>query len=46
MPTTRWGARYLARMFCLMAFGFGLLVVGLLLDTPPCREAQPIPEAT
>lgn len=44
MPTTRRDAKFLARMFWMMTAGFALLIVGLLLDTPPCREAQP-PEA-
>jgi hypothetical protein len=32
MPTTRWGARYLKRMFTMMAVGFGLLALGLILN--------------
>jgi hypothetical protein len=41
MPTSRRDAKFLARMFSMMAVGFALLIVGLLLDTPPGREAQP-----
>jgi hypothetical protein len=33
MPA-HWGARYLRRMFLMMAAGFALLVLGYLLDHP------------
>jgi hypothetical protein len=32
--TTRWGARYLRRMFLMMATGLALLAIGYLLDHP------------